>query len=136
MRIETEDKVLATIVVSTVVLAAAGWIISRYFGAAFAPVLQASMLTIVTISVILYISRRFAPDYLLPVFSGAISVAWFAWWPVLNSIACGGCISDDHYWPFSGESFVNSAWVKLGGEIVFLGISSLLFLRQDLRYYR
>jgi hypothetical protein len=75
-------------------------------------------------------------DYLAPASFGALAMMWPIFWPVLNSIACGGCASGDDRFPFQHpNSLINSWWLKISVEAVLVICAIVAYRRVSRRYY-
>ncbi|WP_175784219.1 hypothetical protein [Burkholderia ambifaria] len=130
-----DENIALTATVSTaVVLEIGGRALPSLLDAVFGSTYQAVFLSVVTVFSALYITYHFNSDMLLPALAGSAAIAWFAWWPVLNTIACDGCGSDDGFL-YAYESLVNSIWTKVGVEVALIALTGFLTFRTHRRYY-
>jgi hypothetical protein len=123
-------------VATTLGILAVAWALGRLSGAdtktVFLSLLFMGMAAVLIMGPTLYWLR----EYLMPASFVALAMMWPIFWPVLNSIACGGCVSSNDRFPFQyPDSFVNSWWLKISVEVVLVLCAIVAYRRLIRRYY-
>jgi hypothetical protein len=116
-----DNGLMAAISIPCVLAVALILYVSHAIGASFASVFSTAMLLVVVI-VALAILWRFLDGFGLQILAAFPALGWPTIWPVLTSIANGGDDSDSSFRPWHEQSFINSAWMTWGLEVVFVAL--------------
>ena len=115
------DGGMAIILIVGVVAGVIFWISSE-LGASFSSVAWAIASLLVVGGVLFALWWRLN-NYGLLLLSAFFAIGWPATWPVLTSIANGGRDPDSSFRPWQHEqSFIDSAWMTWGVEVIFVAI--------------
>jgi len=123
-------------IVTTVGILGAAWVLGRVLGADRTTVFLSLFFMGVAAVLVMGLTLYWLRDYLMPASFVALAMMWPIFWPVLNSIACGGCASSGGGFPLQDtNSFINSWSLKIGVEVVLVLGAMVTYRRLGRRYY-
>ncbi|BCZ85504.1 hypothetical protein PTKU64_91790 (plasmid) [Paraburkholderia terrae] len=119
---QNRDNGLMVVILIPCILALAVIVwVSRAIGASFASVCTTAT-SLVVVIVALTILWRFLDDFGLQILAAFPALGWPTIWPVLTSIANGGNDSESSFRPWHEQSFIDSAWMTWGLEVIFVAL--------------
>ena len=133
----TSDWAAFVAIVMTAGILGAAWVLGRVLGADKTTVFLSLFFMGVAAVLVMGLTLYWLRDYLMPASFVALAMMWPIFWPVLDSIACGGCASSNgggfpfHY----TDSFINSWLLKIGVEVVLVLGATVTYRRLGRRYY-
>ena len=114
-----------------VVLAVLG--ISKVLGADFSTTFVAVLFSLALFGVA-WAFVQFGDFYATPTFAVAAALSWFAWWPVLESIAMDGAVHrEEMRMGWFPTQWYESDWLLLGleGALLMAAIGTFFFSRSN-----
>ncbi|WP_165103015.1 MULTISPECIES: hypothetical protein [unclassified Caballeronia] len=124
-------------IVTTLGILLAAWVLGRVLGADTTTVFLSLFFMGVAAVLVMGLTLYWLRDYLMPASFVALAMMWPIFWPVLDSVACGGCASSSGGgFPLQDtDSLINSWLVKASVEVVLVLCAIVSYRRLSRRYY-
>jgi hypothetical protein len=134
--IRSRERTAIVVIVATIGILAAAWVLGREFGADTMTVSWSLFFMGVAAVLVMGPTVYWVRDYLPPASIVALAMMWASFWPVLNSIACGGCASSEDGFPLQYTGNLVYSWLlKIGVEVVLVLCAIVAYRRLGRRYY-
>jgi hypothetical protein len=119
-----DNGLMAVVVIPCLIVLALLLWLSRSIGASFASACTTAT-SLIFLGGVLGAVWYFLKDFSLQLVATFFAIGWFTTWPVLTSIANGGDDSDTSFRPWHQGSFIDSAWMTRGVELIFVALLCL-----------
>ena len=134
--IRTSGQAAIVVIVATIGILGAAWVLGRESSADTMTVFWSLFFMGVAAVLVMGPTVYWLRDYLTPASFLALAMMWASFWPVLDSIACGGCASSNGGFPLQyTDSLIDSWLLKIGVEVVLVLCAIVAYRRLSRRYY-